>query len=122
FASGTYPVPELRDTILKSLKEKSTCPIIEVNQDNPVFPSVALDNDIAIIAIVNHLIKIHNYKRICYLGSKSEEFYSNNRYNYYIETMRKNHLTVSNYDYYDCHDSRKDIEDAVDFFMKGKEK
>lgn len=119
FASGTYPVPELRDSIYKELKEKCTCPIIEVNQINPVFPSVALDNDSTTTQIVQHLITTHEYKRICFLGNSIETAFSQNRYEYYVKSMKANNLIISEHDYYSCSYSAKDIEKAIDFFLEG---
>ena len=122
FASGTYPVPDLRDQIYKKLKAECTCPVIEVNQINPVFPSVVLDNDSLTVEIVEHLILTHNYKRICFLGNSIETEFSNNRYNYYIKTMEKYNIPISKYDYYCCSYSDDEIENSIDFFCSGDKK
>ncbi|NLJ90508.1 MAG: GGDEF domain-containing protein [Clostridiales bacterium] len=122
FASSTYPVPKLRDDIYTVLKKECDCPVIEVNQINPVFPSIALDNDSATIEIVEHLIQTHMCKRICFLGNSIETIYSQNRYNYYLKTMEKYNMKVSNKDYYTSNYSTKEIDSALDYFLEGDKK
>lgn len=117
FASSTYVLADLRDRIYETLKKKCTCPIIEVNQVNPEFHCVSLDNDIATVPMVEHLVKTHNYKRVCYLGNSIETYFSDNRYNYYVKAMEDNNLPISDDDYYQTDFSTEGIEKAIDFFL-----
>ena len=121
FASSTYVVAGLRDRIYETLKKKCTCPIIEVNQFSPKFPCVSLDNNIATIPIVEHLIKTHNHKKICYLGNTKETYFSDSRYNYYLKAMKDNNLSMSKNNYYQTDFSSEGIENAIDFFLDGDE-
>lgn len=122
FASGTYPVPDLKKQIYEKLKKHCTCPVIEVNQVNAMFPAVVLDNDSTIVEIIEHLILIHNYKRICYLGNSIETYFSFNRYNYYVNTMKKHNMSLSQHDYYCCGYSDEEIDKSIDFFFSEDKK
>lgn len=122
FASGTYPVPDLKNQIYKKLKKHCSCPVIEVNQINAMFPSVILDNDSTIVEIIEHLVLIHNYKRICFLGNSIETDFSNNRYNYYVRTLKEHNIPMSKYDYYCCSYSDEDIDKSIDFFFSEEKK
>ncbi len=122
FASGTYPVPDLKEQILADLKEKCSCPIVEVTQFNGDFPTIMLDNDSPIGLLVEHLISEHHFKRICYLGNTVEKVYSDKRFDYYKHTMATHNLSVSEYDQFSCDYQYTSIEDALNYFLRAPEK
>ncbi|MDE7478488.1 MAG: GGDEF domain-containing protein, partial [Lachnospiraceae bacterium] len=118
FASGTYLLPSLRERIAQTLLEKCTCPIIEIAQQEAVFPAVVLDNDKAAAQLTEHFITEHHHKRICYLGNSLESEFSEKRYHHYQNVMEKYHLPISESDYYVCDYSYEAITAAVDHFLK----
>ncbi len=122
FASGTYPIPDLREEIRTALKEKCHCPIVEVGQFPSDYPTIMLDNDSPTEQLVEHLIKQHQYKRICYLGNKIEKNYSDKRYDYYEKAMSANQLSVSEQDHIDSDYQYDNIEQALDYFMQNTSK
>ena len=70
-ASGTYPAQELKDQIIELIKKKCSCPIVEIADTSTFFPSISLENNLTTGTLTEHLISVHNYKHICYLGSKT---------------------------------------------------
>ena len=118
FASSTYLLPSLSERIARTLREKCTCPIIEVTHKKAFFPAVVLDNDKAAAQLTEHFITEHRHKRICYLGNSLENEFSEKRFQYYQSTMEKYHLPVSENDYYICDYSFGAITAALDHFIK----
>lgn len=94
FAPGTYLLPELREDIRSALSTKCHCPIIEVTQGSSTFPAVKLDNLSPIEDLVDHLIDVHHYKRIAYLGNTLEASFSDKRSEYYKQSLTKHNLPI----------------------------
>lgn len=118
FASETYLSTALKNQILQSLKEKCTCPIIEIAIVNPSFPAVSLENNITTGQLTEHLITEHNYQRICYLGSSTESFFSEQREHYYLAAMKKHNYSIGTHDIYKAAYQSKDITSAISFFLE----
>ncbi len=55
FASGTYLLPSLKEHIAETLRQKCTCPIIEITQSDAVFPHITLDNNKAAAQLTEHI-------------------------------------------------------------------
>jgi len=118
FASETYLAPELRQKILTQLQTMCTCPIVEIAVNNYHFPTVSLENSVIVKDLTEHFIKVHNYKRICYLGCSAETFFSDQRESFYKETMAKHHMTVGTHDIYNSDYSKDSVQDALQFFCE----
>lgn len=117
FASGTYLLLSLKETISKTLQEKCTCPVVEVTQTGAVFPCVSLDNNKAAAQLTRHMILTHHHRRICYLGSSLEESFSRERFQYYRDTMEEYQLPVSDADYCFCDYTYESIHAALEHFL-----
>jgi len=121
YASGTYSSREFRDKITKTLAD-SKIPVIEVNDTDPVFPNVTMDNSTMIATITEHFINMHDAKRICYLGCKHEAAISNLRQDIYRKTLIKNNIEYSDADVYICDETKEDYDTALDYFCTSKHK
>ncbi|WP_426348744.1 GGDEF domain-containing protein [Alloiococcus sp. CFN-8] len=117
FASNTYLLSGLKDMISKEIRSKSNCPVIEVSHKSDFFPRIALDNNSAIGDIVEHLIKVHKAKRICYLGNGQESIFSNARFDAYKQVMEEHDIKVSSRDYSNSDYSTESIKKALDSFL-----
>ncbi len=118
FASGTYSSPFFRNSVCKALKN-SDIPVVEVGDQDPVFPNVTLDNSTMFADLAEHFINVHGAKRICYLGCKREKDVSDLRLKIVADTVRKNSLSFEeDLDFYDCDESRQDYAAALSFFTK----
>lgn len=118
FASGTYLLPALRDTIAKKLRETCACPILEITQSDAVFPHIELDNDTAAGQLTEHMIMTHHHKRICYLGCSTEPFFSEKRLFHYRNTLKKFNLPLAESDYFSCDYEYSSIETALQHFLQ----
>ncbi|MCR5255551.1 MAG: GGDEF domain-containing protein [Acetatifactor sp.] len=101
-STGTYLVKEIKDRIIEELQTWN-CPVVDINTAETPFARVLLDNNIATKEIVEHLVKVHNFTRIVYLGCTEEEFVSKEREHYYREAMTdldlKDHIIYTESDF-----------------------
>ncbi len=118
FVPETYLSTELRQKILARLRSDCTCPIVEITSENFQFPAVILENSTNIIELTEHLIDIHHYNRICYLGCSSEAFVSDRREAFFKGAMNNHHIQIGAHDIYHCDYSKEDIDAALTFFCK----
>lgn len=119
FASGTYPHSELRDQIAIALMQKCACPVIDVAENNDIFPSITLENNTTTRELVRHLVSVHGDKRICYLGCETESYFSDSRENYYREAMSEAGLTVGPNDVYTAVYTPESVTNALKHFTAG---
>ncbi len=122
FASDTYPQHELRDKIYQTLKEKCTCPIIDITAEKSDFPSVALENNTTTYTLTKHLIEVHQYKRICYLGCSVETLYSDIREENYVKAMTDAGLEIGTKDIFHASYSQDSMACALSFFINDDQK
>ncbi len=118
FASGTYLLPSLRAAIAEKLRASCTCPVIEITQSGTVFPHLELDNDTAAGQLTEHMITTHRHRRICYLGCSTEPLFSEKRFTYYQNTLKKYNLPLSESDYAFCDYEYSSIRSAFEHFLQ----
>lgn len=95
FVSGTYPLPELKEQLYHTLKTRCACPIVEIEVQNPQFPSIVLENHTPFFSLAEHFIREHHCRNICYFGCSDEKYFSDQRAHYYKEALNKYGLTPS---------------------------
>lgn len=122
FASETYLSTDFKEQILNALQKRCTCPVIEIAVANQHFPAIALFNNRVTEDIVRHLICAHHHRRICYLGSRSQAYFSDSRENYYRKAMKDAGLTVGPADVCSCGNGKEDIKAALAYFLAGTPK
>lgn len=116
FASGTYPQSELKDQIAIALLQKCSCPVIDIAENNDIFPSITLENNSTTRELVRHLISVHGDKRICYLGCETESYFSDSREAYYKEAMAEAGLTIGPNDIYTAVYTPESVTNALKHF------
>ncbi len=120
-ATGTYVDQNLMKQLLDTLKSQCHCPIIEVNNTSTTpYSCVGLDNNSPARQLMEHLISVHNYKRICFLGNTEEEEPSQIRYHYYTQSMDAHKLPLWDYHYFQCAYSETEVDAALEYFMKNE--
>lgn len=122
FASDTYLSKELKDSILHTLQEKYTCPVVEVNQQNGTYPAIFLDNNTPALELTEHLIKKHGRTHICYLGNRTENRFSRQRQEVFCHAMEQHQLPLYSHSIYECDYKTEEVQAAVDFFFSGESK
>lgn len=121
-ASATYPVPEFKEQIISLIQEKCSCPIIEIGYSNTHFPSISLENNLTVGSLTEHLISVHNYKHICFLGCGPEKKFSEQRKQTFLNIMIQHGYSIGDHDIYDADYSEDSILNAFNFFFEGHNK
>lgn len=116
FASGTYVQPRLKERLIRVLKERCSCPIVELSAGDPLFPAVILENHEPIADLTRHLIEAHHCKRICYLGCAPEPVYSNRREGLYRRELERAGLVPGPEDVFSCGYTPEEAQAALSFF------
>lgn len=70
-------------------------PILTLEGKLPGYPCIKTDNTGGMREIMEHLIKVHNRRHICFVAGKEDNFDSNQRLGIYREIMEENGLYVS---------------------------
>ncbi|BCN32191.1 GGDEF domain-containing protein [Anaeromicropila herbilytica] len=121
-ASGTYVDQELRENILKTIEANCKCPIINVDQGETRLLSVEIDNHEPMKELVNHMIRVHKYERICFIANKNEEIYSNQRIISYKEALAENQIACEDKNIAWVLDSQTSVLQAVEYFIQNDSK
>lgn len=116
FASDTYLDPAMKENVCALLQKHPNCPVIEITEYQPSFPCICLENNLTAGILTEHLLNVHNCKRICYLGSLSERFFSDRRQKAYELALAQQGLFPGEYDIYLCRETEDDYTQAVSFF------
>lgn len=120
FASDTYRNQTLKQQITATLQKKCSCPVIEIAEYQPSFPSISLDNNMTSGSLTEHLISVHHCRRICYLGCSAESFFSDRRENAYRAVMNKHSLPIDPQDVYYSDYSQDSYIQALDAFTRNR--
>ncbi|MBN2546720.1 MAG: substrate-binding domain-containing protein [Spirochaetes bacterium] len=83
------------DDNLRFYEKFKNFPIVTLTLQIKDIPCVAIDTYNAMMIAMEHLIKVHGYKKIAYIRSSDHHFYARERYNAYIDALKKYNLTVN---------------------------
>lgn len=86
--------PGVSDRIHREIKEKYTGPVLVVDQVSECFESVIMDHYTPVYEIVKHMIDVHGYKDIAFLGGKEGHPHSVQRLNAFLDCMRDRNVPV----------------------------
>ncbi|MBN2545966.1 MAG: substrate-binding domain-containing protein [Spirochaetes bacterium] len=99
---------------------KSLYPLPVVSIGIPIkdIPSIMNDNQTGIKELMDHLIKVHNYKKIAFIGCKGHIYY-NERFNTYKKILQENNIPFDPKLVYIVNDvdSRQQVKQSLDFFL-----
>ncbi|MGN0346237.1 MAG: EAL domain-containing protein [Lachnospiraceae bacterium] len=90
----TILTPDLGDKLQKRVKENFSGPVIVVDQKSDIFPYVLMDHYMPMRSLVDHLIEVHGYRDIMFLGGKVGHLHSLQRLNAYRDSLRSHGIPV----------------------------
>ncbi|MCD8105834.1 MAG: substrate-binding domain-containing protein [Lachnospiraceae bacterium] len=122
FASGTYLQKELRQQIGQTLRDRCSCPVLEIAQHDTSFPRLKLGNGLCAANLTVHLIREHHCRRICYLGCSLERASSDPRRALCAQVMEQHGLPFAEEDTADCEYTRDSIHAAIAAFLAAPKK
>ncbi len=118
FASGTYLDEGLRTQIAQTLRDRG-CPTVQVEELEPEFPCVSIENSAVFRTLTEHLITVHGARRVCYLGSaRRGRRFSQMRLEHVGAVMAAHGLPFTEEDVYAV-DGEEDFERALAHFTAG---
>lgn len=84
----------LAEPLQRRIKKNFAGPVLVVDQKSPYFESIMIDHYTPVRKIIDHLIEVHGYKDIAFLGGKKEHPHSVQRMNAFLDSMKAHGLTV----------------------------
>lgn len=94
FMPDTVLVPGVSDRILQRMRERFHGPVLVFELDNPYYPTIKIDHYVPMRQIVDHMIEIHGYKDIAFIGGKKEHPHSVQRLQAFYDSMEEHGLAV----------------------------
>lgn len=86
--------PGVADATEKRVHECFDGPVIVIDKQSKYFESIMMDHYSPVKKIVDHLIEVHGYKRIAFLGGKEGHPHSVQRLNAFYDSMAEHGLEV----------------------------
>ncbi len=83
------------DILEKRLKEVFDNPIVVIEKESDLFPSICTDSYTAEYELISHLIEVHNFRRIVFLSGKEWHEHSKERVQAFQDAMEDHGLTVN---------------------------
>ena len=90
----TLLTPGLESKLFKKLKESYDGPVIMVDRETKDFHHVLIDHYSPMLKLVNHMIEVHGFSDIAFLGGKEGHPHSIQRLNGYLDSMKLHGLNV----------------------------
>ncbi|MDD6327912.1 MAG: EAL domain-containing protein [Lachnospiraceae bacterium] len=94
FMPDTILVPGVSEKLLERIHEKFHGPVLVLELDNPYFPSVKFDHYSLMRKVVDHMIEVHGYEDIAFLGGKKGHPHSIQRLDAFMDSMKAHALNV----------------------------
>lgn len=113
---GTYLVPEVKEKLLKML-EGATCPIVDINNPDSMYPTILLDNNTMLYSLVAHLHTVHNLSHLCFLGCSTHPDISILREEAFIAAMKHYDLDYGTDTRYDCEENYVSMCEALNYLL-----
>lgn len=79
----------------KRLKEVCAKPIVVIEKESELFPSICTDCYTAVFELISHLIEVHGCRDIAFLRGKKWHKHSKERLQAFLDSMRQHGLSVS---------------------------
>ncbi len=120
FAPGTYSSKTLCDKIRRRLKKQKYCQVVEITEEPTDFPAICMENNLTAGTLTEHLITVHDAKRICFLGIGSDNYFSEHRKQAYENVMAHHMLKIGPQDVYQLTDPADEAQyrQALEFFTE----
>ena len=90
----TLLTPGLESKLYKRLKETYNGPVIMVDRETKDFDHVLIDHYSPMLKLVNHMIEVHGFSDIAFLGGKEGHPHSVQRLNGYLDSMKLHGLKI----------------------------
>lgn len=86
--------PGVSDRVHEDIHERFNGPVLVIDQPSKYFETVIMDHYTPVRAIVDHMIEVHDYKEIAFLGGKEGHPHSIQRLNAFIDSMNAHNVPI----------------------------
>lgn len=121
-AGDTFDVVGMYEKLAEKIKKEIDCPVVCVRRQDEEFYNIAIDDVGSIELIVEHLVKVHNKKKICFMTGKMDMLDAQQRLQGYRKAMEKYGLPITDRMIFEGNYWRDKGEEAVEWFYGGEEK
>ncbi len=90
----TIQTPGVKEAFDERISKTSNCPVIYVDSESSIYPSINLPHYGAIVKLLDHLIEDHGLKDIAFITGKEWHPHSRERLQAYVDTMNKHNLPI----------------------------
>lgn len=90
--SGAIGEHKEYEEVLKFCKAVDNIPIVSIALDIPGVPSVLVENTTGIIEVMDHLVKVHEYKKIVFIKGPEGHDEAEERFTAYLNGLKNNGL------------------------------
>lgn len=91
----TILTKDLCEPLQQKIKEQFLGPVLVLDRKTPYFDSIMVDHYTPFKKLVEHLIDVHEYKDIAFLGGKEGHPHSVQRLNAFLDVMKEHNLPVN---------------------------
>ena len=92
--ADTILTPGLYGPLEEHVRVNFDGPVLVVDKESAIFESVMMDHYTPVRNIVDHLIEVHNFSKIAFLGGKEGHPHSVQRLNGFLDSMKAHNLSV----------------------------
>lgn len=90
----TIQTPNYKEILQRNIKEEFDGPVLVVDQISDYFEYIMMDHYDPVKKLVDHLIEVHGYKDIAFLGGREGHPHSVQRYNAFLDSMKAHELPI----------------------------
>ncbi len=69
-------------------------PVVNLHRNYAGYPGVSVDNEQGMMAMLRHLIEVHGYRRLAYIGGLPDNPAANARYAAYVAALAEHHIPL----------------------------
>ena len=121
-AADTFGVSEMEKQLDIKLLAKMKGPVVSIRQEKDCFYSILIDNRAAMAKMVEHFVKDHGLRKICFMKGRDDLKDALERYQGYLDIMEKYDIPVTEHMVFNGNYWRNMGPQAVDWFLSGDEK
>lgn len=117
-AGDTFNVEGMYEELTELLQHCQGCKVVCLRREDPRFPTITTENYDPICNMVEHFIRTHGYRHICFMSGKREMNDAQLRLKAYLDTMEKYGLPVTEHMIFHGNYWKNLGEEALDWFLE----
>lgn len=117
-----FDIDGMPDELYEIIKKTAKCPVVYLRSTRDGCYSIQAENKASIESVVRHFTDVHGFTDICYMSGKKEAEDAQERLEGYLSVMAEKGIEVNEHMIFHGDYWRYKGDQAVDWFMEGREK